>query len=130
MAVTTIAAARCDLNTLLKSSPCFNCLSELESQAVLVYLLSLTVAGLSGAAVQTPGALRAVSACINCSRPETVCDNMDLVVAMQGAQNAGSALASASVSALKKAANPFRNMALSELRTIEIVLRCQLNQWI
>ena len=130
MAVTTIAAQKCDLNTLLKSSPCFNCLSELESQAVLVYLLSLTVSGLSGNAVQTPAALRSGTACINCSRPESVCDNMDLVVAMQAAQNAGSAAASASVAALKKAANPFRNMSLSELRSIEILLRCQLNQWI
>jgi len=130
MAVATIAAAKCDLNTLLKSSPCFNCLSELESQAVLVYLLSLTVSALSGNAVQTPAVLRAITACINCSRPATVCDNMDLVVAMQGAQNAGSALASASTAALKKAANPFRNMSLQELRSIEILLRCQLNQWI
>jgi hypothetical protein len=130
MAVTTIATAKCDLNTLLKSNPCFNCFSELESQAVLVYLLSLTVAGLSGNAVQTPAALRAGTACINCSPPETVADNMDLVVAQQGAQNAGSALASASIAAIKKAANPFRNMSLSELRSIEILLRCQLNQWI
>ena len=130
MAVATIAAAKCDLNTLLKTSPCFNCFSELESQALLVYLLSLTVSGLSGNAVQTPAALRAAIQCINCSRPAIVCDNMDLVVAQQGAQNAGSALASASAAALKKASNAFRNMSLSELRSVEILLRCQLNQWI
>src|SRR3974390_3519139 len=109
MALAPQTTVACDLNTLLKNFPCFNCLSQLESQAVLGYLLNITLAGLQGVTPQTVNQLRASTACINCSRAESVCDNMDLIVARQGALNSGSPLASQTIAQLKNAAKGFAN---------------------
>lgn len=123
-------AVKCDLNTLIKAQACFNCFSELQNQAVLVFLLNQTLASLQGVTAQTPNQLRQTAACIACSRPETVADGLDVAVAQAGAVVAGSAAGTQTVAQLKAGSKPFANMSLSELRAIEILLRCQLNSFL
>lgn len=124
------AAVKCDLTTLNKAQSCFNCFSELQNQAALVYLLNQTLAALQGVTPQTPNQLRATAACVNCTRPESVADGLDVAVAQAGAVIAGAAAGTQTVTQIKAAANPFRNMSLSELRSIEVILRCQLNAFL
>lgn len=122
---------KCDLNSLNKAGQCFACFSELQNQAAMVYLLNLTLATLQGVVAQTPGQLRASAACLNCTRPAAVADNFDVAVAQAGAVVAGVPNATnLTVAQIKAGANPFRNMSLSELRSIEILLRCQLNSFL
>lgn len=121
----------CDLNTVNKAAKCYACFSELESQAAMVYFLNQTLATLQGVTPQTPVQLRQAAACIVCNRPEAVADDFDVAVAQAGAVVAGVPNAGTITTAqVKAAANPFRNMSLTELRAIELVLRCNLNQFL
>lgn len=123
-----MATVNCDLNSLIRNGKCFSCFSELENQAAIVYFLNQRLAKLQAVTPQTPNQLRATAACISCTRPETVADNLDTAVAQAGAIAAGVAGASTqTIAQVKQAANAFRNMSLSELRAIEVLLRCQLN---
>lgn len=123
-----MATVKCDLNSLNAAAKCFACFSELENQAALVYFLNQRLAKLQAVTPQTPAQLRATSACIYCTRPEVICDNLDAAVAQAGAVAAGVAGASTITAAqIKAASNAFRNMSLGELRAIEVILRCQLN---
>jgi hypothetical protein len=133
MALAPQTTVACDINTLNRGSnaPCFDCHGELQKQAVMVYLLSVTLAALQGVTPQTPNALRAAVQLIAASRPENVCDQMDVAVAYNGAMAAGAAQVTQgqSVAVITNAAKQFRNMSLTDLRAIEIFLRCQLNAW-
>lgn len=123
-----MATVKCDLNSLLQQGKCFACFSELEAQAAIVYFLNQRVAKLQGVTPQTPNQLRATAACLTCTRPEVVADNLDTAVAQAGAIAAGVAGASTqTIAQIKAASNAFRNMSLSELRSIEVLLRCQDN---
>lgn len=123
-----MATVKCDLNTLLQASKCFNCFSELQNQAIKVYFLNQRLAKLQGVTPQTPNQLRTTAACIICTRPESVADNLDSAVAQAGAIAAGVAGASTqTIAQIRAGANPFMNMSLSDLRAIEVILSCQLN---
>lgn len=123
-----MATVQCDLKTLQQQGKCFACFSELENQAAIVYFLNQRLAKLQAVTPQTPNQLRASAACIACTRPENTADNLDAAVAQAGAVAAGVAGASTqTIAQIKQAANSFRNMSLSELRAIEVLLRCQLN---
>jgi len=123
-----MASVKCDLNTLNTAAKCFACFSESENQAAIVYFLNQRLAKLQGVTAQTPTQLRASAACFNCTRPETVANNFDSAVAQAGAVAAGVAGSSTqTIAQIKSAMNPFLNMSMSELRSIEILLRCNLN---
>ncbi len=123
-----MATVTCSLTQLLALTKCFNCFSELENQAAIVYLLNQRLAKLQGVTPQTPNQLRASAACLSCTRPEAVADAFDSSVALQGAIAAGVAGASTLTPAqIKNAAKAFRNMSMSDLRAIQILLGCQLN---
>lgn len=124
-----MATVKCDLNSLLQNAKCFACFdSELKNQAIVVYFLNQLLAKKQGVTPQTPNQLRATAACIACARPENVADSLDSAVAQAGAIAAGVAGASTqTIAQIRQAANPFVNMSLSELRAIEIILRCNLN---
>lgn len=123
-----MATVKCDLNSLNATAKCFACFSELQNQAALIYFLNQRLAKLQGVTAQTPAQLRASAACIACTRPEVIADNFDAAVAQAGAVAAGVAGASTQTNAqIAAAMNPFLNMSLSELRAIEVLLRCQLN---
>ncbi len=129
--VLLMPSVKCDLNTLNQAGKCWACFSELQAQAALVYFLNQTLATLQSVTPQTPNQLRQTAACINCTRPETVCDNLDVAVAQAGAVAAGvPGAGTISASQVKAASNAFRNMSLSELRSIEIILRCQINAFL
>ena len=123
-----MATVKCDLNTLQQQGKCFACFSELEAQAAMVYFLNQRLAKLQAVTPQTPAQLRATAACLSCTRPEVIADNLDAAVAQLGAIAAGVAGSSTqTIAQVKAASNAFRNMSLSELRSIEVILRCQLN---
>lgn len=123
-----MATVKCDLTTLQQQGKCFACFSELENQAAVVYFLNQRLAKLQAVTPQTPNQLRASAQCLTCTRPESVADNLDAAVAQAGAVAAGVAGASTqTIAQIKQASNPFRNMSLSELRSIEVLLRCSLN---
>lgn len=125
-----MATVNCTLSSLQAAGKCFACFSESENQAALVYFLNQRLAKLQGVTAQTPAQLRASAECLTCTRPETVCDNLDSAVAQAGAVAAGVAGAGTLTTAqIKAAMNPFLNMSMSELRAIEILLRCQLNAY-
>lgn len=123
-----MATVKCDLTTLLKQGACFSCFGEKENQAIVVYFLNQRLAKLQAVTPQTPNQLRASAACISCTRPQSVADNLDSAVAQAGAVAAGVAGASTqTIAQIRAAANAFTNMSLSELRAIEVSLRCALN---
>ena len=124
-----MSAVDCTLNTLIKNQGCYTCFSEMECLAAVDYLLSRRLASLSASAVLTPAQLRSQTACLACSRPELVADAMDVWVARAGAINGGAAISTMTPAQLKAAFNPFRNMTMNELRSIEIYLRCSLNAY-
>lgn len=125
-----MAAVACDLNSLLKNGRCFQCFGELENQAIVVYFLNQLLAKKQGVTTPTPNSLRQTVECIACTRPETVADNLDSAVAQAGAIAAGVAGASTqTIAQIRAGANPFKNMSLSELRAMEIYLRCNLNSF-
>lgn len=123
-----MATVDCTLNTLVKASKCFNCFSEKENQAALVYFLNQRLSKLQGVTAQTPAQLRAATTCLGCVPTDPVCDALDAAVAQAGAVAAGVAGASTQTAAQIKAASlSFANMSLDDLRTLEVYLRCQLN---
>lgn len=126
-----MAAVKCDLNTLLANGKCFQCFGELENQAIVVYFLNQLLAKKQGVTAPTPNSLRQTAECIACSRPETVADNLDSAVAQAGAVAAGvTGAATQTIAQIRAGATPFKNMTLTELRAIEIYLRCNLNAFL
>jgi len=123
-----MATVNCDLKTLLSQSACFQCFSELQNQAAKVYFLNQRLAKLQGVTPQTVNQLRASAACIACTRPESVADNLDSLVARMGAVAAGApGISTQTIAQTKAAMKGFANLSLSELRAIEVLLSCQLN---
>lgn len=120
----------CDLNSLNQNGKCFACFSQKENQAAVVYFLNQTLAKLQGVTPQTPNQLRASTACLGCVPTNPTADNLDSAVAQAGAVAVGDSASSASIAAIRKAINPFVNMSLDDMRTIEIALRCQLNAYL
>jgi hypothetical protein len=120
----------CDLNTLNQNSKCFSCFSQKENMAAVVYFLNQTVAKLQGVTPQTPNQLRATTRCLACLSMDPVADNKDASVAQQGAILVGDTASNASIAAIRKAINPFVNMNLDDMRSIELLLRCQLNAFL
>lgn len=120
----------CDLNTINQNAKCFACFSQKENQAAIVYFLNQTLAKLQNATPQTPNQLRSTTACLACVPTDPVADNMDASVAQSGAIAVGDSASSGSIAAIRKAINPFVNMSLDDMRTIELYLRCQLNAYL
>lgn len=124
------AVQKCDLSSLLQAGKCFACFSTLQNQAAIVYFLSQRFAKLNGTAVPTPGALRASVQALKASSINATADNLDAAVAQAGAVAAGVPGASTqTIAQIGAAILPFANMSLTDLRAIEVLLRCQLNQF-
>jgi len=123
-----MATVTCTLNNLIQSAKCFSCFSEKENQAAIVYFLEQRRAQLAGQTPQTPNQLRTQSACMTCIPIDPVADANDAAVAQAGAIAAGvSGSSTQTIAQIRAAINAFANMSLDDLRTIEILLRCQLN---
>lgn len=123
-----MATVDCSLNTLIRSGKCFNCFSDKELRAAMVYFLNNRLAKLQGVTPQTAGQLVKSSACLVCSGPGMSIDNLDATVAQNGsvaAGNAGDAILT--IAQIRAAINPLVQVSLIRLRTIEILLKCQLN---
>lgn len=123
-----MATVNCTLNQLIQQAKCFNCFSQKENQAAIVYFLEQRRAKLASQTAQTPTQLRASSSCVACIPVDPVADAQDAAIAQQGAIAAGVAGASTqTIAQIRQAINALANMSLDDLRTMEIVLRCQLN---
>lgn len=120
----------CDFNTLNKAGACFNCLSELERSAAIVYFLEQTRAKLAGTTPRTPNQLRQVVRSFVTSGVNVISDQLMAAVAQAGATAVGDPSGSLSIQAIKKASLPYANMANSELEAMRILLRCQLNAFL
>lgn len=124
----TIVTATCDLNTLIRGQKCFACLSQLENQAAVVYFLEQRRAKLLGQTAQTANQLRQAAACLGCFPTDNVADGLDSFVAQAGAIAAGVPGASTqTIAQIRNAIKGLANTSLDELRTMEILLRCQSN---
>lgn len=124
----TIVAAACDLKTLTQGQKCYACLSEKENQAAIVYWLEQRRAKLLGVTPLTVGQLRAAAACLGCFPTDPVADGLDAYVAQAGAIAAGVAGASTiTIAQIRAAIKGLANTSLDEMRTMEILLRCQSN---
>lgn len=124
-----MATVNCNLSQLNTLSACFNCESQTERQALMVYYLNQRLISLGGAN-QTAAQLRAQVQSVWKTAIDTVADNLDVQVAKAGAIAAGSALVSGqTIAQARAAANPFSKMSLAELRGIEVLLRCLLNAY-
>lgn len=122
-----MASVNCSISNLIASSKCFNCLSQIEDAAAVVYFLELRRAQLAGVAPDSPATLRKAVQCF-CTPPDLVADALDAAVAQAGAVAGGVVAAGTMTMAqIRSAINPFRNMSISELRNMEILLRCKLN---
>jgi len=121
---------KCDINTINLAAKCLACFSQKENQAALVYFLEQTRAKLAGQTPMTPAALRSTTACLGCIPMDPTCDNLDSAVAQAGAIGVGDSASGASIAAIRKAINPYANMNLDDLRTMEAYLRCQLNAFL
>ena len=125
-----MAVVACDLNTIIKQARCFQCFSQRENQAAIVYFLEQRRAKLAGQNAQTTNQLRSTSACLGCAPTDPVADALDAGVAQAGAIAAGVAGASTqTISQVRSAIQPLVNLSLDDLRTMEILLRCQLNSF-
>jgi hypothetical protein len=120
----------CDLNTINQNAKCFGCFSQKENQAAIVYFLNQTLAKLQGVTPQTPNQLRATTKCLACLSVDPVADNKDASIAQAGAIAVGDSASAGSIAAIRKAVNPYVNMNLDDMRTIELYLRCQLNAYL
>lgn len=124
----TIVAAPCDLNTLVRGQKCFACLSQKENQAAIVLFLEQRRAKLLGVTALTANQLRSAAACLGCFPTDPVADALDAFVAQQGAIAAGVAGASTqTIAQIRNAIKGLANTSLDELRTMEVLLRCQSN---
>ncbi len=122
-----MATIGCDLTTLVNDAKCFQCFSEKQNQAALVYFLEQVRAQKAGNAVRTPNQLRTATAGLANFPVDPVADAADVAVAQQWAQAAGVAGASTqTIAAINRAIVQFANMSLDDLRTIEILIRCNL----
>jgi hypothetical protein len=124
----TIVAAPCDLNTLVRGQKCFACLPQKELQAAIVYFLEQRRAKLLGVTPLTANQLRTAAACLGCFAIDPVADALDSYVAQQGAIAAGVAGASTqTIAQIRNAIKALANTTLDDLRTMEVLLRCQSN---
>jgi hypothetical protein len=124
----TIVAASCDLNTLVRGQKCFACLSQKEDQAAVVYFLEQRRAKLLGVTSLTANQLRAAAACLGCFPVDPMADGLDAFVAQAGAIAAGVAGSSTqTITQIRNAIKGLANTSFDELRTMEILLRCQSN---
>lgn len=124
------AVQQCDINTIVRGSKCFSCFSEIENQAAIVYFLNQRFAQLNGSAQQTVNQLRSAIQQFANSSVDMVADNFDAYVSQQGAIAAGVPGASTqTIAQIRAAVKGFANTSLSELRSMEVLLRCRLNQF-
>lgn len=125
-----MAILACDLNSLNKNSSCFQCLSQLQKQAALVYLMEQRLAVLSGAKARNVNTLSTAVAGFRAAPIDPVCDEFDVAVAQEGAIISGvPGAATQTITQLKVALNPFANTSLSQLRAMEIAIRCALQSF-
>lgn len=122
--------AICDLNTLNQAGKCFNCLSELQNSAAIVYFLEQTRAKLAGVTPRTPNQMRQLAKPFLATAVNTTSDNLMAAVAQLGAIGVGDTASSASIAAIRKASNPYANMSVSELMAMQVILRCNLNAFL
>lgn len=123
-----MATVICTLNQLITQAKCFGCFSQKENMASIVYFLEQRRAKLAGQTPQTPSQLRSASTCLACVPMDNVADAQDAAVAQQGAIAAGVTGASTqTITQIRQAITPFVEMPLDDLRTMEVLLRCQLN---
>lgn len=120
-----MATVVCTLNALVQGQKCYSCLSEKEIQAAIVYWLEQRRAKLAGVTALTANQLRAAAACLGCFSTDPVADALDAYVAQDGARAAGVAIPT--IAQIRNASKGLANTSLDELRTMEIMLRCQLN---
>lgn len=121
-----MSTVACDINTLIKNAKCFNCFSQKENQAAIVYFLEQRRAALAVQTPQTPAQLRKAVQCF-CTPADDISDAYDVAVAQVGAIVQGQA--NQTVAQIRSAINPFVNMSLKELRLMEILARCALNAY-
>jgi len=120
-----MATVVCTQNALVTGQKCYACFAQLQNQAALVYWLEQRRARLAGQTALTANQLRAAAACLGCFPIDPVADGLDAYVAQDGARAAG--VASQTISQVAANSKGLANMPLDDLRTIEIMLRCQLN---
>jgi len=121
---------KCDFNSLNAAGRCYACLTERQNQAVIAYFLSTRLAQLSGLPVISPNTLRTQAKAIFTGTVEQTADNLDAAVAQGGAIAAGvPGAATMTIAQIVKNSLMFANMGVSEIRAIEILLRCQLNNF-
>lgn len=124
------AVQKCDINTMITGSKCFACLSQIENQAAIVYFLMQRFAQLNGTAQQSVNQLRSQVQQFSISSVDLLADNLDVFVAQQGAIAASVPGASSqTIAQIRAAIKGFANTSLSELRAMEVLLRCRLNQF-
>lgn len=124
----TIVAVSCDQRTLVNGQKCYACLSEKEEQAAVVYWLEQRRAKLLSVTPLTTAQLRSAAACLGCFPIDPAADALDAFVAQGGAIAAGVTGASTiTIAQIRNAIKGLANTSFDELRTMEILLRCQSN---
>ena len=124
------AVQTCDFTTLNKAAACFDCMSVLEKQAALVFFLNRRLGVLNGAGPQTPNALRSQTTAFIRGSVDPLTDAMDALIAQKGAVAAGDAAAGTlTMAQIRAQINAFAHMSYQELRAMELLLRCNLNQF-